>query len=230
MTTEPTEREPTKLFDKLPTVSTKGVKMKDNVTERGEAEGLAPPDADLAIQLRDLIRNGFMISHSHGPSKDYRVILKFPTLEASSLAHSILLSLGEPEIKASLVKQGLIRATRATVPAEPVAHLCETGRYRPYPRFLCSSCRSSSTDVDIEGGDLSARGLCTALNQAISGAAEICAEMAREATTQAAKYDSPYRELGESDRLTAERYLGMIRAAAQSSATGAYSPANEKED
>src|SRR6266851_6190171 len=43
-------------------------------------------------------------------------------------------------------------------------------------------------------------------------AAEICAEMAREAATRAAKYDSPYAELGESALLTAERHHGMADA------------------
>ena len=130
----------------------------------GDLKTVTPPlameaDAQLAAQLRTVLQEGFMIGHSHGPSKDYQVQLKFRSLKESHRAHNLLLAITDPESLPSLIKQGLITISLPSSEYQrELAELLDRVVILPQPHGDCASDNCSAC-AEVQSASDSARAI-----------------------------------------------------------------------
>lgn len=81
---------------------------------------------DLAVQLQQSMANAFMVGHSDGGNKDYRVEIRFGTLWEMQHCHTLLIALSDPTSRQSLIRQGLITPEQQSPRAARIPfHACE---------------------------------------------------------------------------------------------------------
>jgi hypothetical protein len=130
---------------------------------------IADQDVEISRRLRELLKAGFIIGHSHGPSADYQVQLKFRSLTESSHAHTLIEALVNPGCRESFIKQGVLapfsnstNQSPAEIKREPGTTgkdqefiAIETRRVRARQQgwtgnndYLCLSCRAEGKSID----------------------------------------------------------------------------------